>query len=66
MSAHHQKGAIYVGVRNGLLFSYRVKKEEEKLSEILFSLDLRNQFSKEGKFLPFFSKESSPFIFAYL
>lgn len=50
-SAQHQKGSVYVGVRNGLLFSYRVKKAEEKLSEMYLSLEVRNKGSDEGEIL---------------
>ncbi|VDM92245.1 unnamed protein product, partial [Onchocerca ochengi] len=45
----HEKGSIYLGFRNGYIFSYRVINEKEKFSEILFSLDLSHQFFKDGK-----------------
>ncbi|EFO13003.1 hypothetical protein LOAG_15528, partial [Loa loa] len=42
-NAVHKKGSIYLGFRNGYIFSYRVINEKEKFSEILFSLDLAHR-----------------------
>ncbi|VBB31270.1 unnamed protein product, partial [Acanthocheilonema viteae] len=58
VSAVHQKGSIYLGFRNGYLFSYRVMSEKEKFSEILFALDLAHraeteEFGKDDEFYLF-------------
>uniref|UniRef100_A0A158Q6W4 Sema domain-containing protein n=1 Tax=Elaeophora elaphi TaxID=1147741 RepID=A0A158Q6W4_9BILA len=49
VNAIHQKGSIYLGFRNGFLFSYRVINEKEKFSEILFSLDLAHRIADTGR-----------------
>lgn len=54
VNAVHQKGSIYLGFRNGYIFSYRVINEKEKFSEILFSLDLAYRIAEKRK-IYFFS-----------
>ncbi|VDO79631.1 unnamed protein product, partial [Onchocerca flexuosa] len=41
-------GSIYLGYRNGYIFSYRIVDKTEKFSEILFSLDLSHRLFKDG------------------
>ncbi|VDM09162.1 unnamed protein product [Wuchereria bancrofti] len=47
VDAVHTKGSIYLGFRNGYIFSYRVINEKEKFSEILFSLDLAHRTAQK-------------------
>ncbi|VDN84053.1 unnamed protein product [Brugia pahangi] len=47
VDAVHTKGSIYLGFRNGYIFSYRVINEKEKFSEILFSLDLAHRIAQK-------------------
>ncbi|VIO98964.1 Uncharacterized protein BM_BM10521 [Brugia malayi] len=47
VDAVHTKGSIYLGFRNGYIFSYRVINEREKFSEILFSLDLAHRTAQK-------------------
>ncbi|KAM3716690.1 Threonine--tRNA ligase [Dirofilaria immitis] len=48
VNAIHKKGSIYLGFRNGYIFTYRIINEKEKFSEILFSLDLAHRVYKDG------------------
>lgn len=64
VNATHQKGSIYLGYRNGYLFSYRVNNEKEKFSEILYSLDLMHHATKGSKryFFSSFSSQIQKFL----
>ncbi|VDM98699.1 unnamed protein product [Thelazia callipaeda] len=44
----HAKGSIYLGARNGYIFAYRVNNEQEKFSQILFTLDLVREVNVNG------------------
>ncbi|VDM92219.1 unnamed protein product, partial [Litomosoides sigmodontis] len=59
VDAIHQKGSIYLGYRNGYLFSYCVNDEKEKFSEILFSLDLMHRPAKDEV-----SKDDDLYVFS--
>ncbi|CAG9540674.1 unnamed protein product [Cercopithifilaria johnstoni] len=50
VSPIHQKGSIYLGFRNGYLFSYRINNEKEKFSEILLALDLSHRTPETKEF----------------
>uniref|UniRef100_A0A915Q5T1 Uncharacterized protein n=1 Tax=Setaria digitata TaxID=48799 RepID=A0A915Q5T1_9BILA len=61
VSATHAKGSIYLGFRNGYIFAYRVINENEKFSEILFSLDLAHRIFKEGEI----GKDEEFYLFSF-